>query len=79
MDRKKEKEIIKAIAKKEGKDEKMIREEMKKAIATGYKNAGKQEMWIDLFGAGYIPDPEEFIMRIGSQVKGEYDVKRMIF
>ncbi len=44
MNRKGAKEIIKAIAKKEGKDERMIREEMKEAINTGYMNAGKQEM-----------------------------------
>lgn len=79
MDRKRAKEIIKAIAKREGKDEKVIREEMKEAINTGYMNAGRQEIWVDLFGANYIPDPEEFIMRISSRVKGEYEVRRMIF
>ena len=79
MDRKKAKKIIKAIANKEGKDEKLIREEMKEAITTGYMNAGKQEMWIDLFGAGHIPDPEEFIMQIDNQMKGKCDIKRMIF
>ncbi len=79
MDRKRAKKIIKAIAKKEGKDEKLIREEMRKAINTGYMNAGKQEMWIDLFGADHIPDSEEFIMRISSRVKGKYDIKQMIF
>lgn len=79
MDRKRAKEIIKAIAKKEGKDEKLIREEMKEVINTGYMNAGKQEIWVDLFGANHIPDPEEFIMRISRRVKGEYEVRRMIF
>ena len=36
MDRKRAKEIIKAIAKREGKDEKVIREEMKEAINQPY-------------------------------------------
>lgn len=64
MNRKKAKRIIKAIAKKENKNEKLIREEIKKAINIGYMNTEKQELWIELFGAGHIPDPEEFIMKM---------------
>lgn len=77
MNRKEAKKIIKDIAKREGKIEKITGDEMKAAIAIGYMNAGKKAMWIDLFGVGHIPDPEEFIMRISGQIKGEYDVKRM--
>lgn len=70
MDRKKAKRIIKAMAKREGKDEKLIREEMVKAITIGYMNTGKQKMWIGLFGDGHIPDPEEFIMKINNKAGG---------
>lgn len=70
MDRKKAKRIIKAMAKKEGKDEKLIREEMKRAIVSGYMNPDKQKMWVELFGVGHIPDPEEFIMKISGRIGG---------
>lgn len=70
MDRKKAKRIIKAIAKKEGKDENLVREEMKRAITSGYMNADKQKMWVELFGVGHIPDPEEFIMKISGRIGG---------
>lgn len=77
MNRREAKKIIKDIAKREGKIEKIIRDEMKEAIAIGYRNAGKQALWIDLFGAGHIPEPEEFIMELSGRIKGEYDVKQM--
>lgn len=70
MDRKKAKRIIKAIAKREGKDENLVREEMKRAITSGYMNVDKQKMWVELFGVGHIPDPEEFIMKIGGRIGG---------
>lgn len=70
MDRKKAKRIIRAMAKREGKDEKLIREEMEKAIIIGYMNTEKQKMWIELFGNGHIPDPEEFIMKINNKAGG---------
>lgn len=70
MDRKKAKRIIRAMAKREGKDEKLIREEMEKAITIGYMNTEKQKMWIELFGDGHIPDPEEFIMKINNKAGG---------
>lgn len=68
MDRKKAKKVINAIAKKEGKDENLVREEMKRAITSGYMNADTQKMWVELFGAGHIPDPEEFIMKISGRI-----------
>ena len=70
MDRKKAKRIIKAIAKREGKDENLVREEMKRAITSGYMNTDKQKMWVELFGVGHIPDPEEFIMKISGRIGG---------
>ncbi len=70
MDRKKAKRIIRAMAKREGKDEELIREEMEKAITIGYMNTEKQKMWIELFGDGHIPDPEEFIMKINNKAGG---------
>lgn len=70
MDRKRAKRIIKAMAKKEGKDEELIRQEMRKAITIGYMNTEKRKIWIDLFGEGHIPDPEEFIMRVSNWAKG---------
>lgn len=68
MDRKEAKRIIKVIAKKEGKDENLVREEMKRAITSGYMNADKQKMWTELFGIGHIPDPEEFIIKISGRI-----------
>lgn len=70
MDRKEAKRIIKVIAKKEGKDENLVREEMKRAITSGYMNADKQKMWTELFGTGHIPDPEEFIIKISGRIGG---------
>ena len=70
MDRKKAKRIIRAIAKREGKAENLVREEMKRAITSGYMNADKQKMWVELFGVGHIPDPEEFIMKISGRIGG---------
>lgn len=69
MDRKEAKEIIRSMAKRERKDEKLIREEMKKAITMGYMNTGRQKKWIELFGDKHIPDPEEFIIQISNRVK----------
>lgn len=69
MDRKSEKRIIKKMAKREGKDENLIREEMKKAITIGYMDTEKQKIWIELFGEGHIPDPEEFIMRVSNGLR----------
>ncbi len=69
MDRKRAKRIIKAMAKREGKDENLIRDEMTKAIIMGYMDTEKQKIWTELFGEGRIPDPEEFIMQVSSQAK----------
>lgn len=69
MDRKEAKVIIREMAKREGKDEKSIREEMKEAITIGYMNAKKQKIWIELFGEGHVPEPEEFIIQISKRVR----------
>lgn len=42
---------------------------MEKAIIIGYMDTGKQKIWIELFGEGHIPDPEEFIMRVSKRAK----------
>lgn len=69
MDRKRAKRIIKAMAKRKGKDENLIRDEMTKAIIMGYMDTEKQKIWTELFGEGRIPDPEEFIMQVSSRAK----------
>lgn len=69
MNRKEAKSIIRSMAKREKRDENLIREEMKKAITIGYMNTDKQKIWIELFGHDHIPDPEEFIIKISKQVK----------
>ncbi len=69
MDRKEAKRVIRSIAKKERKDEKLIREEMKKAITIGYMNTDRQKNWIEMFGDEHIPDPEEFIIQLSNRVK----------
>ena len=69
MDRKRAQRIIRKMAKKEGKDENLVRAEMKKAITIGYMDTEKRKIWIELFGEGHIPDPEEFIMRVSKRAK----------
>lgn len=69
MNRKRAKRIIKTMAKREGKNENLIREEMTKAITMGYMDTEKQKIWTELFGEGHIPDPEEFIMQVSSRAK----------
>lgn len=55
------KDAIKKIAKREGKSESEIREEMKKAILCGFLNNETRCKWDRLFGVGRLPSPEEFI------------------
>ncbi len=58
------KEAIKKIAKREGKSEREIREEMEKAILIGFLNKETKYKWESLFGLGKLPSPEEFIMKM---------------
>ena len=55
------KDVIKEIAKREGKSESEIREEMEKAILIGFLNKETRHKWDSLFGSGRLPSPEEFI------------------
>ena len=74
------KDAIKKIAKREGKSESEIRQEMEKAIMIGFLNKGTRNMWDNLFGVGKLPSPEEFItvlsMNVGKRRSG---IKRRIF
>ena len=67
------KDSIKKIAKREGKSESEIRQEMEKAIMIGFLNKGTRNMWDNLFGVGKLPSPEEFItvlsMNVGKKKK----------
>lgn len=58
------KDAIKKIAKREGKSESEIREEMEKAIMIGYLNKETRYKWDSLFGVGRLPNLEEFIMQM---------------
>lgn len=58
------KDAIKKIAKREGKSESEIRQEMEKAIMIGFLNKETRNMWDNLFGVGKLPSPEKFIMRM---------------
>lgn len=58
------KDAIKKIAKREGKSESEIREEMEKAILVGFLNKETRYKWDSLFGIGRLPSPEEFIMKM---------------
>lgn len=62
------KEVIKKIAKKEGKSENEIREEMEQAIMIGFLNKGTRHKWDSLFGSGRLPSPEEFITVLSLKV-----------
>lgn len=59
MDKRDAKDVIKKIAKREGKSE--IREEMKEANMIGFLNKETRHKWDSLFGSGRLPSPEEFI------------------
>ena len=62
------KDAIKKIAKREGKSESEIREEMEKAILVGFLNKETRCKWDSLFGIGRLPSPEEFITVLSMQV-----------
>ncbi len=62
------KEVIKKIAKREGKSESEIREEMEQAIMTGFLNKGTKHKWDSLFGSERLPSPEEFITVLSLKV-----------
>ena len=62
------KDVIKKIAKREGKSESEIREEMKQAILGGFLNKETRYKWDSLFGIGRLPSPEEFITVLSMQV-----------
>ena len=62
------KNAIKKIAKREGKSESQIREEMEKAIMIGSLNKETRHKWDSLFGSGRLPSPEEFIEVLSLEV-----------
>lgn len=62
------KDAIKKIAKREGKSESEIREEMEKAIMIGFLNEETRGKWDSLFGSGRLPSPEEFISVLSLKV-----------
>lgn len=62
------KDAIKKIAKREGKSESEIRQEMEKAIMIGFLNKETRNKWDNLFGVGKLPSPEEFITILSMEV-----------
>ncbi|KAI4446668.1 hypothetical protein C823_001186 [Eubacterium plexicaudatum ASF492] len=62
------KDAIKKIAKREGKSESEIRQEMEEAIMIGFLNKETRNMWDNLFGVGKLPNPEEFITALSLKV-----------
>ncbi len=68
MSKRAAKDVIKKIAKREGKSEREIREEMEKAIMIGFLNMGTRHKWDSLFGSGRLPSPEEFIAVLSMEV-----------
>lgn len=56
------KKEMKKIAKEEGIKESEVRNEMEKAILTGFLNPVTRNQWNEIFGAGKLPSLEEFIM-----------------
>lgn len=67
MNRQKAGKVIRKIAERNGVDESKVREEMNRAIIHGFLNPATHNRWIDIFGKEYLPDPEEFIMRMSAQ------------
>ncbi|MCM1233427.1 MAG: hypothetical protein NC489_25200 [Ruminococcus flavefaciens] len=68
MNKRAAKDAIKKIAKREGKSESEIREEMEKAIMIGFMNEETRDKWDSLFGSGRMPSPEELIMKMAEVV-----------
>lgn len=68
------KDAIKKIAKREGKSESEIREEMEKAIMIGYLNKETRYKWDSLFGVGRLPNLEEFIMQMTETVAKQRNI-----
>lgn len=62
------KEVIRKIAKREGKSESEIRKEMEQAIMIGFLNKEARNKWDNLFGVGKLPSPEEFITLLSMEV-----------
>lgn len=68
MSKKAAKDAIKKIAKREGKSESEIREEMEEAIMIGFLNKETRHKWDSLFGSGQLPSPEEFVAVLSMEV-----------
>ena len=68
MNKRVAKDAIKKIAKREGKSESAIREEMEEAIMTGFLNMETRDKWDSLFESGRLPSLEEFITVLSSKV-----------
>lgn len=68
MNKRVAKDAIKKIAKREGKSESEIREEMEEAIMTVFLNTETRDKWDSLFGTGRLPSPEEFIAVLSLKV-----------
>ncbi len=66
----KEKNILKEVAKKQGKSVIEIRMEMMKAIDEAYINRDKNKKWGELFGEEK-PSPEEFIRTLAIEIKND--------
>ena len=68
MSKRAAKDVIKKIAKREGKSESEIKEEMEKAIMISFLNKETRHKWDSLFGLGRLPSPEEFITLLSLKV-----------
>ena len=68
MSKRAAKDAIMKIAKREGKSESEIRDEMKEAIMIGFLNNEIRHKWDSLFGSGRLPSPEEFITVLSLKV-----------
>lgn len=68
MNKRTSKDAIRKIAKREGKSESEIREEMEKAIMIGFLNKETSSRWDNLFGPGQLPSPEKFITVLSMEV-----------
>lgn len=62
--------VIAQIAKNHGETEEEVRREIEKAIMIAYKEKGNGSKWSEIFGKNVIPTPEEFIEKVGYEVKG---------
>lgn len=73
MSKRDAKDAIKKIAKREGKSESEIKEEMEKAIMICFLNKETTHKWDSLFGSRQLPSPQEFRDKMNDAINQAFE------